>query len=134
MDASNTPANAERQAFPSAEFSAWLDEEYTTALVSEDHGQFYAYCVEFGIAGSGATKEEAVSKVVGLLMRYLVVSYSEGQSYADTKKTPSRGIRLRRSYLTVRTKLLGRVKPPLSRLGGLISVPMTDRDTHGLVH
>lgn len=133
MNASETPAAAERQAFPDDEFLAWLDEKSTTALISESHDQFYAYCVEFGIAGSGATKEEAVDDAVSLLMRYLIVSFSEGRPYRDAKKSPPIRLRVRSWYLFSRTKLLRGIKP-LSRLGWLISVPTTNRDAQRLAH
>jgi hypothetical protein len=134
MNARNTPAPAERQAFPEDKFLAWLDEDSTTALISESHDRYYAYCFEFGIAGSGPTKEEAVEDAVSLLMRYLVVSFSEGRSYRGAKKSPPKRIRLRSWYLVVRAKLLRRIRPSLSRLGGLISVPTTNRDTQPLIH
>lgn len=134
MNASNTPAPAERQAFPEDEFLAWLDEDSTTALISESHDRYYAYCFEFGIAGSGATRQEAVGDAVNLLMRYLVVSFSEGLPYRDAKKSPPKRIRLRSWYLVARTKLLRRIRPSISRLGGLISVPTTNRDTQRLAH
>ena len=134
MDARQTPADAERKAFSEADFLAWLDEDSTPALVSKDHDRFYAYCVEFGIAGSGRTKDEAVANAVNLMMRYLVLSFCEGRTYRDAKKPPPIRIRIRSWYLVVRTKLLRGIKPPLSRLGGLISVPTTNRDTRRLAH
>jgi predicted RNase H-like HicB family nuclease len=133
VSAPKTPAIAERQALPEDKFLAWLDEDSTTALISRSHGQYYAHCVEFGIAGSGATKEEAVDDAVNLLMRYLVVSFSEGRPYQDSKKSPPARLRLRSWYLYVRTKLLRGIKP-LSRLGWLISVPTTNRDSQRLAH
>jgi hypothetical protein len=122
---------AERQAFPEHEFLAWLDEETTTALISEDHDQYYAYCVEFGISGSGSTKEAAVQDAVTLLMSYLVVSFSEGRPYQSAKKRPPTRIRLKSWYLIARRKVLRKIKP-LSRLGWLTSVPTTNHDSHRL--
>jgi hypothetical protein len=122
---------AERQAFPEPEFLAWLDEETTTVLISENHDQFYAYCVEFGISGSGPTKEAAVQDAVTLLMGYLVVSFSEGRPYRSTKKRPPAWIRLKSWYLIPRRKVLRKIKP-LSRLGWLTSVPTTNHDSHRL--
>jgi hypothetical protein len=133
VSAHHSQAKAERQAFPGDEFLAWLDEDSTTALISESHGQYYAYCVEFGIAGSGSTKEAAVDDAVNLLMRYLAVSFSEGRPYRDSKKSPPVRLRLRSWYLLVRAKLLRGIKP-LSRLGWLISVPTTNRDSQRLAH
>jgi hypothetical protein len=133
VSAPKTSASAERQAFPDDQFLAWLDEDRTTALISESHGQIYAYCVEFGIAGSGATKQEAVDDAVNLLMRYLILSFSEGRSYRESKKSPPVRLRVRSWYLFVRTRLLRGIKP-LSRLGGLISVPTTNRDSQRLAH
>lgn len=127
------PATAEQMAFPEDAFLAWLDENSTTALISERHHQFYAHCVEFGIAGSGATREEAVDDAVNLLMRYLVASFSEGRSYRDTKKRPPARLRARSWYLFLRTKLLRGIKP-LPRLGWLISVPTNNRDAQRLAH
>lgn len=132
MDVRETPATADQQAFPEQEFLAWLGEDSTPALVSESHDQFYAYCVEFGIAGSGATKEAAVQDAVNLLMRYLLVSFSEGRSYRESKKRPSARIRLQSWYLIARRKFLRKIKP-LSRLGWLTSVPTTNHDSHQLV-
>lgn len=134
MSVRETPVPEERQAFSEDEFLAWLDEDSTTALISESHDRSYAYCFEFGIAGSGATKEEAVDDAVNLLMRYLVLSFSEGRPYRDSKKSPPKRVRLRSWYLVARTKLLRRIKPSLSRLGGLTSVPTTNRDMHRLAH
>ncbi len=134
MNARQTPADAERPAFSEVDFLAWLDEERTSVLISEDHGQVYAFCVEFGIAGSGRTKDEAVQNAVDLMMGYLVLSYYEGRSYRDAKKRPPVNVRLRSWYLVVRTKLLRGIKPPLSRLGGLVSVPTTNRDARHLAH
>lgn len=127
--ASSVPA--EQQAFPEQEFLAWLDEESTTALISESRGQFYAYCVEFGISGSGPTKEAALQDAVCLLMRYLIVSFSEDRPYRDTKKPPPARIRLQSWYLIARRKILRKIKP-LSRLGWLTSVPTTNHDSHRL--
>jgi predicted RNase H-like HicB family nuclease len=134
MDAPSTPASAERHTFSEADFLDWLDETSTPALISTSHDRYYAFCVEFGVAGTGATEDEAVRDATSLLMRYLTASFSEGRAYRDSKKSPPLRVRLRSWYLIVRTKFLRHVKPSLSRLGGLISVPMTDRDTHGLVH
>lgn len=134
MSARDTSAAVAQEVFPEEEFRAWLDEDSTKALISKEHGQFYAYCFEFGIAGSGATKEEAVDDAVRLLMHYLVVSFSEGRPYQDAKKPPPKRIRLRSWYLFARAKLLRRLRPSLSRLGWLTSVPTTHRDTHRLAH
>jgi predicted RNase H-like HicB family nuclease len=131
MNVRASSVSAERQAFPEQEFLAWLDEETTTALISESHGQFYAYCVEFGISGSGPTKEEALQDAVSLLMRYLLVSFSEDRPYRDTKKPPPARIRLQSWYLFARRKTLRKIKP-LSRLGWLTSVPTTNHDSHRL--
>lgn len=134
MNVRETPVSARRETFPEDEFLAWLDEDSTTALISESHGRYYAYCFEFGIAGSGATKEEAVDDAVNLLMRYLVLSFSEGRPYRDSKKSPPRRVRLRSWYLAARTKLFRRIKPSLSRLGWLTSVPTTNHDIQRLAH
>ena len=132
MDARNTPATAERVPFSEADFLKWLGEERTPALISTNHERYYAFCVEFGIAGSGATEDEAVRDATDLLMKYLLVSFAEGRPYRESKKSPPTQIRVRSWYLVVRKRFLGRLKPSLSRLGGLISVPTTDRNWHGL--
>lgn len=132
MNARESPASAERQAFPEQDFLAWLDEDSTTVLISESHDQFYAYCVDFGISGSGLTEEAAVDDAVNLLMLYLDVSFSEGRRYRDTKKSPPPRIRLQAWYLIARRKALRKFKP-LSRLGWLTSVPTTNHDSHRLV-
>jgi hypothetical protein len=124
---------SERQAFPEDQFLAWLDEDSTPALISESHGRYYAYCVEFGIAGSGATKDEALSDAVGLLMRYLIVCFSEDRPYRESKKSVPASLRLRSWYLFLRAKLLRKIKP-LSRLGWLTSVPTTNHGSHRLAH
>jgi hypothetical protein len=134
MNARQTPATVERQAFSEDQFLAWLDETTTPALISESHDQFYAYCVEFGVAGSGATEDEALDDAINLLMSYLLVSFSEGRSYRKTKKAPPAKVRLRRWYLLARKRLLGRIRPSLSRLGGLVSVPTTNRNSQPLAH
>lgn len=134
MDARETPVVAAPSAFSEEEFLAWLGEDSTPALISEGHQQYHAYCFEFGIAGSGATKDEAIQDAVGLLVRYLLVSFSEGRPYQEAKKSPPAQIRLRSWYLVARTRLLRRLKPPLSRLGWLISVPTTNRDAQRLAH
>jgi hypothetical protein len=134
MDASDTPGAAGRQAFSEADFLDWLDESSTSALISTNHDRFYAFCVDFGIAGSGTTKDEAIEDATNLLMRYLTVSYSEGRPYRESKKSPPARVRLRSWYLVARRKFSRRMKPSLSRLGWLVSVPTTDRDTHGLAH
>ncbi len=131
MNVRESPASAERQAPPEQGFLAWLDEDSTTALISEGHDQFYAYCVDFGISGSGPTKEAAVEDAVSLLMRYLDASFSEGRRYRDTKKSPPARVRLRAWYLVARRKFLRKIKP-LSRLGWLTSVPTTNHDSHRL--
>jgi predicted RNase H-like HicB family nuclease len=132
MEASHAPVSAQRDAFSRADFLEWLDETNTPALVSFDHDRYYAFCVEFGVAGSGTSTDEAVRDATELLMKYLAVSFSEGRSYRESKKSPPKQIRLRSWYLVARTKLLRGVKPSLSRLGGLISVPMTDHDIYHL--
>lgn len=134
MTAPKTPALSEEKAGPDEEFLAWLDETDTPALIAPRHERYYAYCMEFGIAGSGRTEEEAVQDAVDLLIRYLIASFSEGRAYRDSKKPPPVHIRLRWWYLTIRGRFLRRVKPSLSRLGGLISVPTTDRDARRLAH
>jgi hypothetical protein len=134
MDAPNLPAHAERSVLSEAAFLNWLDEMSTPALISMSHDRYYAFCVEFGISGSGATKDEAISDARGLLMGYLAVSFSEGRSYRDSKKSPPKRIRLQSWYLLARTKFLRQLKPSLSGLGWLISVPTTDHDTHRLAH
>jgi hypothetical protein len=131
MDVRESPAPAEQEAFPEQEFREWLGEESTTALISESHEQVYAYCFEFGIAGSGATKDAAVEDAVNLLMRYLLVSFSEGRSYRESKKRPPGRIRLQSWYLIARRKVLRKIKP-LSRVGWLTSVPTTNHDSHRL--
>jgi predicted RNase H-like HicB family nuclease len=134
MDArGKVPAAAELPAFPEEDFLTWLGEPSTPALISERHKQYYAYCFEFGIAGSGATRDEAIEDASDLLVRYLVVSFSEGRPYQETKKSPPLLVRLRSWYLVAQTKLL-RIKPSLSRLGGLISVPTTNHDAQRLAH
>lgn len=132
MDARNTPAPAERVSFSEDNFLAWLGEMDTPALISTGHDRYYAFCVEFGIAGSGATKDEAIKDATHLLMRYLLVSFAEGRLYRDSKKAPPMRVRLQSWYLVARKRFLRRVRPPLSRLGWLVSVPTTDRDTHSL--
>jgi hypothetical protein len=133
VNAPQPPAVAERQAFPDEEeFRAWLGEESTTALIFESHGRYHAFCVEFGIAGSGATKEEAVADAAGLLIHYLIVCFSEERSYREAKKAPPFNLRLRSWYLYLRTKVRG-IKP-LSRLGWLTSVPTINRDSQRLAH
>jgi predicted RNase H-like HicB family nuclease len=134
MDGPNMPAQAKPSVRPGPDFLDWLDEMSTPALISAEHDRYYAFCVEFGIAGSGKTKDEAISDATSLLMRYLAVSFSEGRSYRDSKKSPPWRIRIRSWYLFARTKFLRRLKPPLSRLGWLISVPTAERDTHRLAH
>lgn len=134
MSASKSSEIAKKSAVSKEEeFLAWLGEDSTVALISEDHKRCYAYCFEFGIAGSGATKDEAVEDVGKLLMRYLVVSFSEGRSYRDSKKTPPKRIRLRSWYLVAQAKLLRGIEP-LSRLGRLISVPTNSPDAQRLAH
>lgn len=113
-----------------ADFLAWLDEMSTPAVISASHGQYYAFCVEFGISGSGATKDEAISDATELLMRYLAVSFSEGRLYRDSKKSPPARIRIRSWYLFARAKFSRRPKPPPSHSGWLISVPMAEHDAH----
>lgn len=134
MDACDTPVTAERTAFSEADFLDWLGEASTPALISTNHDHFYAFCVEFGIAGSGSTKDDAIEDAKNLLARYLLVSFSEGRPYRDTKKSPPKRIRLQSWYLIVRSKIFRRIRPSLSRLGWLISVPTADRDTHRLAH
>lgn len=134
MNAPHLPAHTERPALSEADFLNWLDEKSTPALISASHNRYYAFCVEFGISGSGATRDEAARDAADLLMRYLAVSFSEGRSYQDSKKSPPKRVRLQSWYLLARTKLLRRLKPSLSRLGGLISVPTTDHDAHPLAH
>lgn len=149
MDTPSTHAAAPNGAFPKSDFLAWLDETTTLALVSASDDRHYAFCLEFGIAGSGSTKDAAISDAKNLLMGYLMASFSEGRSYRDSKKRPPKRIRLQSWYLKVRVKLLrgiktspaergthvGRGRPALgSRLEGLISVPTTDRDLHHVAH
>lgn len=131
MSTRNCPAPSIDQ-ISSDEFLSWLEENSTTALVSEKHDRYYAYCFEFGIAGSGETEREAVEDAANLLVRYLVTNFSEGRSYRDAKKRPPAQIRLRSWYLLARHKMRG--VRPLSRLGGLISVPTTSNDAHRLAH
>jgi len=132
MDAPNTPASAERRAFSATAFHEWLEEDGTPALISVEHDRYYAYCFKFGVAGTGETEGQAVEDVTRLLMRYLEASFVQGCSYKDTKKRPPMTIRLRTWYLEVRTKLRG-IRAPLSRMGGLISVP-TDAGHEPLPH
>lgn len=133
VNAPQTPAAAERQAFPDEEqFRAWLGEESTAALIFESHGRYHAFCVEFGISGSGATQEEAFADATGLLVRYLIVCFSEGRSYREAKKAPPINLRLRSWYLYLRTKIRG--INPFSRLGWLTSVPTINRDSQRLAH
>jgi hypothetical protein len=133
MGAYEVSPTGKQSAFSDDEFLAWLDEDSTLALVSESHDRYYAYCVEFGIAGSGATREEAIDDAVNLLMRYLAVSFLEGRPYRDAKKPPPKRIRLRSLYLLARKRFLRQIKP-LSRLGGLTSVPTTKLDPQRLAH
>ena len=128
------PAQAERPALCEADFRDWLDETSTPALISKSHDRYYAYCVEFGVAGSGDTKDDAIGDATDLLIRYLAASFTEGRSYRKSKKRPPLGIRLRSWYLLARRRFLRRLKPSLSRLGWLISVPTTDHDIHRLAH
>lgn len=131
MNVRESSVHSEQQAFSEQKFHSWLDEKTTPVLIFESHNQFYAYCVEFGVSGSGATKEAAKQDAVDLLMRYLLVSFSEGRSYQAAKKRPPARIRLQSWYLFVRRKFLRKIKP-LSRLGWLTSVPTTNHDTHRL--
>jgi len=129
----HVPVAAKSKAFPEEEFLTWLDETSTPALISERHGQFYAYCFEFGIAGSGPTREAAIEDATGLLVRYLVVSFSEGRSYREAKKSPPAGVRFKSSLLLAWSKLT-RIGPSLSKLGRLISIPTTSPDAGRLAH
>lgn len=135
MDAPDTPASAERPVFSEADFREWLDEEGTPALISTSRDQYYAYCVKFGIAGSGKTKDEAIQDATELLMRYLVVSFLEDRPYRDTKKSPPLGIRLQSWFWELRLKLQG-ITPPLSHVERLISVPTaaSNHDAFPLAH
>jgi predicted RNase H-like HicB family nuclease len=135
MDAPNTPASAERQVFPEADFREWLDEEGTPALISTSRDQYYAYCVKFGIAGSGKTQDEAIQDATELLMRYLMVSFLEGRPYRASKKRPPLRIRLQTWFWELQQKFQ-RITPPLSHVGRLISVPTaaSNYDAHPLVH
>jgi hypothetical protein len=131
MKLRESPTSAKSQAFPEQEFREWLGEESTTALISESHEQVYAYCFEFGITGSGATKDAAIEDAANLLVRYLLVSFSEGRSYRESKKRPPARIRLQSWYLIARRKILRKIKP-LSRVEWLTSVPTTNHDSHQL--
>lgn len=115
------------------EFLEWVGEASTPALISERHEQFYAYCFEFGIAGSGPTREAAVEEATDLLVSYLAVSFSEGRSYGEAKKPPPFQIRVR-SWVWVAWGKLLRIGPSLSRLGRLISVPTTSPNARRLAH
>lgn len=135
MDAPNTPASAERPVFSDADFRKWLDEDGTPALISTSRDQYYAYCVKFGIAGSGKTQDEAIQDATELLMRYLMVSFLEGRSYRNTKKRPPLRIRFQTWFWELQQKFQG-ITPPLSHVGRLISVPTaaSNYDAHPLVH
>jgi hypothetical protein len=132
MNAQQTPAAAERRAYAEADFQAWLEDDGTPALISIEHDRYYAYCFKFGVAGTGDSEAQAVEDVKRLLMRYLEASFAQGCSYKDIKKRTPVSIRLRTWYLEVRTKVRG-IRAPLSRMGGLISVP-TDTAHEPLVH
>jgi hypothetical protein len=134
METQEPATKAAGKSASEAEFLNWLGETSTPALISSKHDRYYAFCVEFGIAGSGRTRDEAVRDAAGLLIRYLVLSYSEGRAYEDSKKAPPRRVRLRSWYFIAHDRLLRLTRPSLSRLGGLVSVPTTDRDTHLLAH
>lgn len=127
-------ASVGRPAFSEADFHEWLDEDGTPALISYSHDRYYAHCVKFGLVGSGSSKDEAVNEATNLLVRYLVVSFSEGRSYQDAQKPAPRRIRFWFRYLEARKKVRG-IKPSFSRVGALISVPtVASPDTQHLVH
>ena len=127
------PAPERERAFPEEGFLAWLDETNTPALISQQREQFYAYCFEFGIAGSGSTREAAIEDATGLLVRYLLVSFSEGRSYKEAKKSPPLRIRFK-SWLLLAWGKLTSIGPSLSKLGRLISIPTTSPDAKRLAH
>jgi hypothetical protein len=131
MEVQGTHVSAERQTFSAAEFHQWLDQEGTPALISRDHGQYYAYCYEFGVAGMGPSEAEAIKDAERLLVRHLVVSYLQGCSYQAARKRPPARVRLKASYLELRRRFLRGIRPPLSRVGRLISVP-TESPSHDL--
>lgn len=133
MGTSEAPAATKPEIPPGEEFLAWLGETSTPALISERHEQFYAYCFELGIAGSGSTREAAIEEATDLLVSYLAVSFSEGRSYEEAKKPPPLQVRVR-SWVWVAWGKLLRIGPSLSRLGRLISVPTTSPNSRRLAH
>jgi hypothetical protein len=133
MSTREVPAATETRAFPEEKFLAWLDESSTPAFVSVHRKQYYAYCFEFGIAGCGSTREEAIQDATVLLVKYLIVCFSEGRRYEDAKKSPPMRIRLKSRFLAMRAKL-SRIGPSLSRLDWPISVPTTSLDVQHLAH
>jgi hypothetical protein len=134
MDAPHTPAAAERGAFPEAAFLDWLQEPGTPAIISKEHGRYYAYCYRFGLAGTGRSQQEAVRDAQQLLTRYLIGAFSEGCPYKRAKKAPPVSVRAQITYLRVRTVFLKSIKP-LSRVGQLVSVPTASRnEAHPIAH
>ena len=134
MAATGIRSTVNGQSLSDAELLEWVDEEATPALISSSRGRFYAHCVKFGIAGSGDTADEAIQDVTEILIRYLAVSFSEGRSYKEATKPAPIRIRLQSWYLRARAKASRKVKPSLSRLGGLTFVPTIDHEAQRLAH
>jgi hypothetical protein len=122
--AEGTTAFAVSRAYTEEAFVDWLERDGAPALISRSHGRFYVHCIDFGVAGAGASKEEAVSDATRLLTVYLQAAYVTGLSYEQAQKPIPRGIRFRLWLSHVREHSVKGLRMPITRFGKRAWVPV----------
>ena len=116
MVASVTPKSAERRPFSEADFREWLPKGHTMVAITEDRGRSYALFVEFNIAGTGATEEEALADASQLLTAYLQYSFMEGRSFAAARKPVPVYVRLKLRIAALTSMVLRGISPHFARV------------------
>jgi len=95
MVAQAMPSSAGDKPFSKDDFLAWLpDSGHTTIAIKREHDQWSALFMEFNIAGTGSTAEEALREAKKLFLGYLQYCFMDGRTFAQARRPIPKRLRL----------------------------------------
>lgn len=92
---------------PADDLAALLDGHPIYIRLSQSHGQWYAEALEFRIANSGTTREEAETDTLRMLRAYLESCSRKGVSVRDARRPRSASNSLKVRALALLTRITG---------------------------
>jgi len=95
MLAKATPRSAGGKPFSKDDFLAWLpDGGHTMIALKRERDHWSALFMEFNIAGTGNTAEEALREAKKLFWGYLQYCFMDGRTFAEARRPIPRRLRL----------------------------------------